>query len=114
MNLENVQVGDTLIWNGRHLADSRVVEVTRLTKTQIIIGEQRFRKVNGRAVGASYHITRVTIPEEGEIEKIQEARLRRQLMYDINGACQIGKLRILSLEQLQQLNALLETYERYQ
>ncbi len=108
--LENVQVGDTLIWNGRHVADSRVVTVDRLTKTQIIIGDSRYRKSDGRTVGGSgWNSVSVTIPEKGEIEKIREARLHRQLMYEINGACQIGQLRILSLEKLQQLNSLLET-----
>jgi len=108
MNLENVQVGDTLIWNDRYATE--IVKVDRLTKTQIIIGSKRFRKSDGQSVGTSaWHLISVTIPEEGEIEKIQEARLHRQLMYEINGACQISRLRILPLEQLKQINALLET-----
>lgn len=110
MNLENVQVGDTLIWNARLLADSRVVTVTRLTKTQIIINECKFRKSDGRSVsGSVWSFVNLTIPKEGEIEKIQEAHLRRKLVSKIDNACQIGKLRVMSLKQLQQINALLES-----
>lgn len=111
MNLESVQLGDQLIWHGRHPADSKVVRVDRTTKTQIIAGNNRFRKSDGYTVGnrGIWNNVTVTIPKEGEIEKIQEARLHQQLIYDINGACQIGRLRTMSLEKLQQLNALLET-----
>ena len=110
MNLENVQVGDTLIWNGRYIADSRIVKVTRLTKTQVIVGLDKFRKSDGRSVGGSaWDTISVTIPKEGEIEKIREARLHRKLAYDISDACQINLLRKMSLKQLQRLNTLLET-----
>lgn len=108
MNLKNVQVGDTLIWHGLHLADSRILTVDRLTKTQVIIGQDKFRKSNGRTVGGSiWDTANVTIPKEGEIEKIQEAHLRQQLERKINGACQIGQLRTMSIDTLQRLNEVL-------
>lgn len=113
MNLESVQVGDTLIWHGRHYSDSRVVKVDRLTKTQIVIDLSKFRKSDGYNVGDKnvWSKARVTIPKEGEIKKIQEARLHQKLIYAVNGACQIDKLRDMTLEQLQQLNTLLEASE---
>ncbi len=111
MNLENVQVGDTLIWNGRHLADSRIVKVTRLTKTQIIIGTNRYRKSDGKTVGGGsvWSSNNVRIPEDGEIEKIREAQLHQKLVNQIDDACQINKLRDMPLCTLQEINEVLET-----
>lgn len=109
-SLENVQAGDTLIWHGRGLADSRVVKVDRTTKTQIIIGGNRFRKADGRTVGeSSWHSASVSIPREGEIERIREARLHQKLVYKINDECGINKLRDMSLEQLKQLDEVLNS-----
>ncbi len=109
--LENVQVGDTLILNGRGRAsDAHIVKVDRLTKTQIIINSNRFRKFDGRVVGGGsiWNSLSVTIPREGEIKKIQEARLRLQLEHSINDACQIQLVRKMSLDTLQQLSKILE------
>ncbi len=109
MNLENVQVGDTLIWNGRNIADSRIVVVSRLTKTQIIIGESKFRKSDGQLVGGSaWSSHSLTIPKEGEIEEIKIELLHHKLIGRVNDACHINKLRVMSLEQLKQLNSVLE------
>ncbi len=111
MNLESVQVGDTLILTRRHRADSEVVTVSRLTKTQIIvgIGDSRFRKSDGGTVGASLYGPHLAIPEEGDIKEISDARLRRQLIGRVSNACEISRLRALPLEKLQQLSDLLET-----
>ena len=103
------EVGDTLIRNDRNLADSRVVEVNRLTKTRIIAGGNRYRKSDGRTVGGTWSSHWVTIPKEGEIEKIFKVRRHRQLIYEINDACQINKLRDMSLDTLRKLNEVLET-----
>ena len=109
-NLENVQVGDTLIWNGRGLAGSKVVTVDRLTKTQIIIGDNRYRKSGGRRVGSDpWNSSNVTIPKESEIEKIHLARRHRELVNRVNDACHINKLRAMSLDTLRKLNKVLET-----
>ena len=109
MNLEEVQVGDTLIWNGRHIANAQIVKVDRLTKTQIIIsGGTRFRKSDGYIADSTWHSVNLTIPKEGEIEKIQEAQLHRNLVNRISDACQINKLRAMSLDTLQRLNEVLE------
>ncbi len=111
MNLENVQVGDTLILGLRRVVDSQIVTVDRLTKTQIIVNGKRYRKSNGYSVGKNicWGAARLMIPKEGEIEEIREARLHRKLVNDVDDACHINKLRAMSLEQLRQLNALLET-----
>ena len=110
MNLESIKVGDTLILKGQHPEDSREVQVARLTKTQVMVGGNRFRKSNGQLVGGSYWDSpSLTIPRKGEIEKIQEARLHHQLVLEINNACLNSQLRAMPMEKLQQLSAFLET-----
>ena len=112
MNLESVQTGDTLIYNDRNPADSKIVEVERTTKTQIIAGGQRFLKSSGRLVGTTvWDSVNVTIPKDGEIEKVQNARLHQRLVYKISGACQVNQLRKLTLDQLEELNALRGSYD---
>ncbi len=109
MKLENVQTGDTLIKNGRYRADSNTVKVDRVTKTQIIIGEFRFRKSDGCRVGRTqWNRTYLSIPREGEIDKIREAHFRQRLINAIGEACHINLLREMPLEKLQQLKAILE------
>ena len=104
MNLKSVKVGDTLIWNNQGIEDSREVKVTRLTKTQVFASGNKFRKSNGQVVGSLYWDSpSLTIPKEGEIEKIREASLHRQLVLEINTACLNSQLRAMPLEKLQQL-----------
>ena len=109
--LENVQMGDQLIWNGRGLSERKVVRVDRTTKTQIIIGRHRFRKSDGYTVGDRdlWHNITVSIPKEGEIEKVHEMRLHADLSHKIEGACCHNNLKPMTLQQLQKINTLLES-----
>ena len=127
MNLKDVKVGDTLIRlsrhytdsrisnrllrRDRHYADSEVVKVDGVTDTEIIIGNGRFQKSDGRIIGGNFRSGFLAIPRKGEIEKIQEARLHHQLVYRIKNICCISRLHNMPLEKLQQLNALLGTTE---
>lgn len=50
MSLENVQAGDVLIrCYNCHTTD--IVTVTRVTRTQIVIDDYKYRKSDGRRVG---------------------------------------------------------------
>ncbi len=114
MSLENVQVGDVLVIPGRNLAETRVVEVARLTKTQIILTSgQRFRKSDGDLVGRSSPWSHccARVPRGGEIAEIRVARLKQKLTHEISGACQINRLRDRTLEQLQQIDAVMKSQE---
>lgn len=46
--LENVQVGDQVLWIGRY--HKRILTVTRLTKTFILCGSEKFRKSDGYSI----------------------------------------------------------------
>jgi len=52
--LANLQVGDEVYIQGLGLSESRILKVTRLTKTMIMVGphESRYRKVDGISVSS--------------------------------------------------------------
>lgn len=80
-SLEDVKVGDNVIlfdgWN------KSIVTVTKVTKTQIHIGYGKYRKCDGRLVGAgAWDISRITLyTEEKENEINIEKKRRRMLAY---------------------------------
>ena len=46
--LSDIEVGDQVLWTGRY--NKRILTVTRLTKTTIICGFEKFRKDNGNSI----------------------------------------------------------------
>ena len=46
--LYDVKVGDQVLWIGHH--NKRILTITRLTKTTIVCGYEKFRKSDGRCV----------------------------------------------------------------
>lgn len=97
-----VQLGDILIRHG--IYQSQVVTVTRLTKTQIVIGDSKFRKMDGRMVGSSQWCKDyLAYPKPGEIDAIRYKEAHRTLACRVCEACQINMLKKVSLEDLQRI-----------
>lgn len=71
--LSSVKEGDLLIFRSRHYPEGMIVSVSRTTKTQVICGNRRYRRSDGRRVGSddSWVWMRVSIPQEGELETVQ-------------------------------------------
>ena len=46
--LSDIEVGDQVLWTGRY--NNRILTVTRLTKTTIICGFEKFRKDSGNSI----------------------------------------------------------------
>jgi hypothetical protein len=110
--LADIQVGDELIQTGYGYSRSnRVVTVTRLTATQIIVGTDRFNRETGYAPKSAggYLRTRVYPPSEGEANKVRDAYEREQLF---------GKLRhsvkwdSLPLQAMREINAILKQHNQ--
>ena len=88
-NLENVSVGDELYIS--YNRTSRFAKVSRITPTQVLAGNSRFRKKDGYLVGRGdwdYTSARLATPEDrvavaeriarnNSIAKIKRARLSR-------------------------------------
>jgi hypothetical protein len=107
MSLENVQPGDTLIV---HSNGPRVLmKVVRVTKTQIVTANNKFRKSDGNLVGdTDWHSYSVDVPKPGEIEEIFAKQHQRKWVCKVEKACQINLLRKMSVEKLQHLKEILE------
>lgn len=76
--LQNVKVGDEVASSGNFGTPS-ILKVTRITKTHIVTGQQRWRKSDGLLVGAHSYYRRIQ-PLTAEIrEKIERAHLLRWL-----------------------------------
>ena len=88
-SLSNIRPGDKVILrNSSPYSLNKVVTVDRITKTQIIIGLQRFRISDGDQLGSrgqwSYcWITTATPDEIAEVERQQQLRQEQEHVYQL-------------------------------
>ena len=113
-NLEDVVKGDqVLVWS---YSTPSVREVKRVTKTQIVIGndkyENKFRKIDGYQVGESYSRTRIVglspkslADHNQRVKDEQELRSLRQEAKQLVGAI---RLEYLQKEEAEELICFLE------
>ena len=104
-DLEDVQAGSILVSVDSH-AQSRVVTVDRVTKTQIVIGHSKYRKSDGTMIGQGIW-TRGHIRwprNENEVTEIKSEERRKMLARRVSDRCQLHNIRDLPLESLEQLN----------
>ena len=117
ISLENVAVGDTLICESGH-AQLRVVTVDRVTKTQVVIGNQKYRKSNGLAFGQGGWSGRALLrrpQSNSEITEIQVEEQRKMFARQVAEMCEHCKLRDFTLESLVRLNTVareITTFEK--
>lgn len=80
--LKDLQAGDEVIVDS--LYDRTIAKVDRVTKTQIVIGTERFRKQSGWSVGGNiWHRKSIYVPTEEDISEIKEEALRKKILYTI-------------------------------
>ena len=81
--LKDLVVGDDVlvtVMSYRHIA-----KVDKVTKTQIIIDNARFRRDSGWQCGSDrWNIRRISVPTEKEISDVKEEVLRKTLIYAIS------------------------------
>lgn len=74
-DLSNVQVGDKLIVCVAN--NKRLVCVTRITKTQIVVDNIKYNRKTGRRLGVSnWHYEYLRIPTESDITEIRLRTLK--------------------------------------
>lgn len=80
-SLEDVKVGDKVIFSNGW--DKSIVTVTKVTKTQIHTGYSKYRKCDGRLVGAgAWDMSRISLYTEEKGNEINiENKRRRMLAY---------------------------------
>lgn len=78
--LENVKVGDFVVLRGSYAHDDCLRKVERVTKFQIVVGNRRFWKKNGRLVGAGILCHAYIRPAtKNDIERINKVNLKKKL-----------------------------------
>jgi hypothetical protein len=81
--LKDLVVGDNVLVRGMHRR--RIAKVDKVTKTQIIANNARFRRDSGWQCGSDrWDMKSISVPTEKEISEIKEENLRKTLIYAIS------------------------------
>lgn len=88
-SLETVKAGDVLLISGHFQSDERLEKVDRVTKTQVVIGNTKFRMVDGFAIGyaGSWNIPRARIPTPDQLEAVSIRAAKKQLVDALKSDC---------------------------
>ena len=63
----------------------RIAKVDKVTKTQIVVDNVRFRRDSGWQCGSDrWNVRRISVPTEKEISDVKEENLRRTIIYAIS------------------------------
>ena len=81
--LKDLVVGDDVLVVGRSCR--RIAKIDKVTKTQIVVNNARFRRDSGWQYGGdSWNRKSISVPTEKEISDIKEENLRNTLVYAIS------------------------------
>lgn len=81
--LKDLVAGDDVIVSGMY--NRRIAKVDKVTKTQIVVNNARFRRDSGWQCGSnSWDRKSISVPTEKEISDIKEENLRKTLIYAIS------------------------------
>lgn len=96
--LENLKVGDFVVVSGSLIIGDELRRVERLTKTQIVVGNRRYRKKDGRLVGeGNWYYGFIKPATEKDIERINRIKRKDELLTFIRRVAWCN----LSLESLE-------------
>lgn len=81
--LKDLVVGDDVLVKGMN--HRRIAKVDKVTKTQIVVDNVRFRRDSGWQCGGDrWNVRIISVPTEKEISDIKEENLRNTLIYAIS------------------------------
>ena len=81
--LKDLVAGDDVLVLSRYYR--RIAKVDKVTKTQIVVNNARFRRDSGWQCGSDrWNIRRISVPTEKEISDVKEESLRKTLIYSIS------------------------------
>lgn len=81
--LKDLVTGDEVLVTG--MSYRRIAKVDKVTKTQIVVDNDRFRRNSGWQCGSDmWNKRRVSVPTEKEISDIKEENFRKKLIYAIS------------------------------
>lgn len=81
--LKDLVVGDyVLVYGMNH---RRIAKVDKVTKTQIVVDNARYRRNSGWQCGSDrWNVKMISVPTEKEISDVKEENLRETLIYAIS------------------------------
>ena len=104
--LKDLVVGDEVLVIGMHRR--RIAKVDKVTKTQIVVNNARFRRDSGwQCGGDSWNRKSISVPTEKEISDIEEENLRKALIYVISSS----DFERLSTDELKQVYNIVKSKE---
>ena len=81
--LKDLVAGDEVLVTGT--LHRRIANVNKVTKTQIVIDNTRFRRDSGWQCDSDrWNVRRISVPTEKEISDIKEENFRKELLYAIS------------------------------
>lgn len=81
--LKDLVTGDEVLVTG--MSYRRIAKVDKVTKTQIVVDNARFRRNSGWQCGGDrWNVKSISVPTEKEISDIKEENLRETLIYSIS------------------------------
>ena len=104
--LKDLVVGDDVLVTG--MSYRRIAKVDKVTKTQIVVDNARFRRNSGWQCGSDmWNKRRVSVPTEKEISDIKEENFRKKLIYAISSF----DFKRLSTDELNQVYNIVKSKE---
>ena len=105
--LKDLVAGDEVIVTGT--LHRRIAKVDKVTKTQIVIDNARFRRDSGYQFGSDrWNVRRISVPTEKEISDVKEENLRKILINTISSF----DFKRLSADELKQLYNIVKGKEK--
>ena len=105
--LKDIVAGDEVLVTGTF--HRRIAKVDKVTKTQIIIDNVRFRRDSGWQCGSDrWNVRRISVPTEKEIPDIKEENFRKELLYAISSF----DFKRLSTDELKQVYNIVKGKEK--
>ena len=82
--LKDLKAGDDVLVTGRSCR--RITKIDKVTKTQIVVNNARFRRDSGWQCGGDrWNVRKISVPTEKEISDVKkEENLRKTLIYAIS------------------------------
>lgn len=105
--LKDLVAGDDVLVRGMHRR--RIAKVDKVTKTQIIVNNARFRRDSGWECGSDrWNVRRISVPTEKGISDVKEEELRKTLIYAISSF----DFKRLSTDELKQVYNIVKGKEK--
>lgn len=96
--LKDLVVGDDVLVTC--MSCRRIAKIDKITKTQIVVGNTRFRRDSGWECGGDrWNVRRISVPTEKEITEIKEETLCKKLIFAIS----FFNFKHLSITELEQV-----------